>query len=190
MACRTLAPRRWYSRRACLPGSCRGTTCRDVALRRGWRNVVGRTPGLQGETVELTGPMGDFIIVPVDGGRERTSWSTTLQSPTRTFVKNGKAGRYAGDREGPGSALRLIEPQDEMLGDFTDWFYREWNAYGNCCGEVIDSALFRGRLLPLWEDAQAVSHALPARGFRCGPALMDCIHLACQRLHAQIRCRV
>ncbi len=72
--------------------------------------------------------------------------------------------------------LKNIDYADERLEEFSEWFYREWDYYGDCCGEIIDSALYNGKLLPLCKDINKVSFALSASAFRSGGSLHKMVH--------------
>lgn len=67
-------------------------------------------------------------------------------------------------------------PKDKFLTDFEEWFYREWDYYGDCSGEIVDSALYEDKLLPNWKDFNAVSEVLSPTAFKQEGMLWDMIH--------------
>lgn len=70
-----------------------------------------------------------------------------------------------------------FQPRDELLIDFHEWFYRVWDAYGECCGEVVDSALFEGKLQPLWKDWDSLSQHIPEQVHRKGYGVTNGMHV-------------
>lgn len=70
-----------------------------------------------------------------------------------------------------------FQPRDELLIGFAEWFYRQWDAYGDCCGEVVDSALDEGKLQPLWKDRDTVSEHIPEQVYRKGYGITNGMHV-------------